>query len=153
LIGDNLGNAIYAKTGTGVVFDAAARDPEGLDKIKGFNAFVRAWDPSEIKGLTLSSINRPIRIGRAMVLPGDVVLARREGVIFIPAHLAEEVVVTSEIISLKDEFGHMRLREGTYTPGQIDSKWTDAIKADFFKWLDARKERPPISKAEIEKQL
>ena len=77
LIGDNLGNAIYAKTGTGVVFNASARDPEGLEKIKGFNAFVRGWDPSEIKGVTLSSINRPIRIGRAVVLPGDVVLARK----------------------------------------------------------------------------
>lgn len=153
LIGDNLGNSIYAKTGTGVVFNASARDPEGLEKIKGFNAFVRAWDPSEIKSMTLSSINRPIRIGRAVVLPGDVVLARKEGVIFIPAHLAEEVVVTSEIVSLKDEFGHMRLREGKYTPGQIDGKWSDPIKADFFQWLDAKKEKPKVTKAEIEKQL
>jgi regulator of RNase E activity RraA len=153
LIGDNLGNAIYAKTGTGVVFNASARDPEGLEKIKGFNAFVRGWDPSEIKGVTLSSINRPIRIGRAVVLPGDVVLARKEGVIFIPAQLAEEVVVTSEIVSLKDEFGHMRLREGKYKPGQIDSKWSDEIKADFYKWLDAKPTKPKVTRAEIEKQL
>ncbi len=153
LIGDNLGNAIFTRSGTGVVFYAAARDQDGLRKIKGFNAFVRGWDPSEIRGMVLASINRPIRIGRAVVLPGDVVLARSTGVIGIPAHLAEVVVVSAEIIHLKDEFGHMRLREGTYTPGQIDTRWTDPIKADFFKWLKSRKNNPPIPLKEIEKHL
>ncbi|HXG10735.1 MAG TPA: hypothetical protein VNK04_13340 [Gemmataceae bacterium] len=153
LIGDNLGTAIFAKSGTGVVFHAAARDVDGLLKIKGFNAFVRDWDPSEIKGMVLASINRPIRIGRAVVLPGDVILARRTGVIAIPPHLAEEVVVTAEIIHLKDEFGHTRLREGVYTPGQIDTRWTDEIKADFFRWLKSRKNNPPIPLEVIEKHL
>ncbi|WZP00741.1 hypothetical protein EP7_002392 [Isosphaeraceae bacterium EP7] len=153
LIGDNLGNAIYAKSGTGVVFDAGARDLDGLRKIEGFNAFVRGWDPSFLKDMVLSSINRPIRIGMATVLPGDVILARREGVIIIPAQLAEAVVVTAEVVALKDEFGHIRLRAGVYAPGQIDIPWTAPIKADFFKWLDARPEKTPIPAAEIEKHL
>ena len=41
LIGDNLGNSIYAKSKNGVVFNASSRDLEGLSKIDGFNAFVR----------------------------------------------------------------------------------------------------------------
>ncbi len=53
------------------------------------------------------------------------ILAKKEGVIFVPPHLLEKVVITSEFIGLKDAFGHMRLREGTYTPGQIDGKWSD----------------------------
>jgi regulator of RNase E activity RraA len=153
LIGDNLGNAIYARSGTGVVFDAGARDLDGLRRIEGFNACVRGWDPSFLKNMVLSSINRPIRIGPATVLPGDVILARREGVIIIPAHLAEEVVVTAEIIALKDEFGHIRLREGIYTPGQIDIRWTEPIKTDFFKWLESRPDKPPIPVKEVEKHL
>jgi regulator of RNase E activity RraA len=153
LIGDNLGNAIYAKTHTGVVFDAGARDLDGLKQIEGFNAYVRGWDPSFLKNMTLASINRPIRIGMVTVLPGDVILAKREGVIVIPPHLAEEVVVTAEIVALKDEFGHLRLREGVYTPGQIDVRWTEPIKADFFKWLRSRPSKPPISEKEIEKHL
>ena len=48
---------------------------------------------------------------------------------------------------------HERLRSGIYTPGQIDVPWTDPIKADFFKWLDARPSKPPISRDLIEKQL
>lgn len=153
LIGDNLGNSIFAKTGTGVVFDAGARDLDGLKQIEGFNACVRGWDPSFLKNVTLASINRPIRIGPTTVLPGDIILARQEGVIVIPPHLAEEVVVTAEIIALKDEFGHLRLKAGVYTPGQIDVPWTEAIKADFFKWLESRPSKPPIAREEIEKHL
>jgi regulator of RNase E activity RraA len=153
LIGDNLGNSIFAKTGTGVVFDAGARDLDGLKQIEGFNACVRGWDPSFLKNVTLASINRPIRIGSTTVLPGDVILARHEGVIVIPAHLAEEVVITAEIVALKDEFGHLRLKEGVYTPGQIDVPWTEPIKADFFKWLETRPNRPPIPRDQIEKHL
>jgi 4-hydroxy-4-methyl-2-oxoglutarate aldolase len=153
LIGDNLGNAIYTKTGTGVVFDAGARDIEGLQKIDGFNAFVRGWDPSFLRDSVLSSINRPIRIGRTTVLPGDVILAKREGVVVIPAHLAETVVVTAEVVALKDEFGHARLRAGVYTPGQIDVPWTAPIKADFFKWLESRPEKTSVPVSEIEKHL
>jgi 4-hydroxy-4-methyl-2-oxoglutarate aldolase len=135
LIGDNLGNSIFAKSGTGVVFDASVRDLEGLAEIKGFNAFVRGFDPTLIRDLMLMGLNTPIRIGRVTVLPGDVVLAKREGVTFVPAHLAEEVVRTAEIISLRDKFGHQRLREGKYTPGQIDVMWTKEIEEDFRNWL------------------
>lgn len=150
LIGDNLGNAIYANSKNGVVFDGSARDLEGLEEIEGFNAFVRDWDPSYIQEMMVTGINVPIRIGQATVLPGDVVLAKREGVLFVPAHLAEQVVNVAAFISLRDEFGIMRLREGTYTPGQIDSRWTDAIREDFLQWVDAHPEKLPMSKEEWE---
>ncbi|MGE5294508.1 MAG: RraA family protein [Solirubrobacterales bacterium] len=139
LIGDNLGNSIFAKSGNGVVFDGAVRDIEGLGEIEGFNAFVRGWDPSFLQESMLTGINVPIRIGRAICLPGDVVLAKREGVLFIPAHLAEKIVKSAEAIMLRDQFGHQRLKEGKYTPGQIDGKWSDEIRDDFFKWLEENK--------------
>jgi regulator of RNase E activity RraA len=153
LIGDNLGNSIYAKSGNGVVFNGSVRDIAGLEEIEGFNAFVRGWDPSVIKDMVLGGVNVPIRIGGVTVLPGDVVLVKREGVMFSPAHLAEKVVTTSEIVQLKDEFGHMRLREGRYTPGQIDRPWSPEIKQDFMKWFDALPSKPPLAKEDIEKQL
>ena len=103
--GDNLSTSIYAKSGNGVVFDGSVRDIEGLGEIKGFNAFVRGWDPSFIQEVMLTGINVPIRIGRAICLPGDVVLAKREGVLFIPAQLAEKVVRTGEATVLRDRFG------------------------------------------------
>ncbi len=138
-MGDNLANSIWAKTGgTGVVVDGGSRDLEGVEQIPDFPTFTRGWDPSAIKDAMLMGINAPIRIGRAAVMPGDVVLGKKEGVIFIPAHLAQEVVETSEIIRLRDQFGHQRLREGKYTPGQIDRKWTPEIEKDFTEWLKAK---------------
>jgi len=141
LIGDRLGNTIYANSGNGVVFHGSSRDLEGLEEIEGFNAFVRAWDPSYLQQMMLTGLNTPIRIGSATVLPGDVVLAKKEGVIFIPAHLAEMVVTESEVIRLTDAFAHQRVREGTYTAGQMDSQWTGAIENDFFSWLQQNRDR------------
>jgi regulator of RNase E activity RraA len=150
LIGDNLGNSIYSKSKTGVVFDGGVRDIEGLSKIEGFNCFVRGWDPSYILNMTVTGINVPIRIGRATVLPGDVVLAKREGVIFVPAHLVEKVVLTGEFIGLRDKFGHEMLKKGVYTPGQIDTQWTDEIKQAFLKWLDDNPKELPMSRKELD---
>lgn len=153
LIGDNLGNSIFSKSKTGVVFDGSVRDIEGLSKIEGFNCFVRGWDPSFIQNMTVTGINVPIRIGRATVLPGDVVLAKREGVIFVPAHLVEKVVLTGEFIGLRDKFGHEMLRKGVYTPGQIDTQWTDEIKKAFLKWLDENPGELPMSRKELDEYM
>jgi len=153
LIGDNLGNSIYAKSKNGVVFNASSRDMEGLSEIEGFNAFVRGWHPSFLQEVMLESINSPIRIGAATVLPGDIVLAKKEGVVFIPAHLAEKIVVTSEVVRLRDLFGIGRLKEGKYTPGQIDNKWTDEIEKDFSQWLKDHMDELPVPKEQVQELL
>jgi regulator of RNase E activity RraA len=150
LIGDNLGNSIFSKSGTGVVFDGGVRDIEGLAEIKGFNCFTRGADPSYIMEMTMTGINVPIRIGRATVLPGDAVLAKKEGVIFIPAQLVQKVVLTGEFVGLRDKFGHEMLQKGVYTPGQIDARWTDEIKNAFLKWLDVHPEELPMSRKELD---
>ncbi|WP_159467503.1 RraA family protein [Dyadobacter sp. 3J3] len=153
LIGDNLGNSIYAKSKRGTIFYGSVRDVEGLSEIKGYNAWIKGSDPSYIQQMMLSGINVPIRIGRAIVLPGDVVLAKKYGTIFIPAHLVEDLVLTSEVTALRDEFGHLRLREGKYTPGEIDTKWTDAISKDFLKWVNSYPGHLPMTKKELDDYL
>lgn len=150
LIGDNLGNSIYANSKRGVIFYGSVRDQEGLSEIKGFNGWIKGQDPSYIQQMSLVSINAPIRVGRAVVLPGDVVLAKKFGVIFIPAHLVEDLVITSEVTALRDEFGHLRLREGKYKPGQIDSQWSDEIKKDFMNWLNNYPGKLPMTKTELD---
>ena len=141
-MGDNLANSIWSKSGgTGVVIDGGARDLEGVEEIPNFVTFTRGWDPSAIANVMLMGINTSIRIGRATVMPGDVVLGKKEGVFFVPAHLAQEVVEKSEVTRLRDNFGHQRLREGKYTPGQIDRGWTSDIESDFKQWLLERKDK------------
>jgi len=153
LIGDNLGNSIFAKSQRGVIFYGSVRDQEGLEDIKGFNAWIKGQDPSYIFQMMLTSINTPIRIGRATVLPGDVVLAKKYGTIFIPAHLVDDLVITSEVTALRDQFGHQRLREKKYLAGEIDSEWTEAIKKDFLDWVNHYPGKLPMTKKELDDYL
>jgi 4-hydroxy-4-methyl-2-oxoglutarate aldolase len=153
LIGDNLGNSIYSRSKRGVIFYGSVRDQEGLEEIKGFNAWIKGQDPSYIKDMMLTTINAPIRVGRATVLPGDVVLAKKYGTIFIPAHLCENLVITAEVTALRDEFGHQRLREKKYLAGQIDSEWTEEIKKDFLNWLANYPGKLPMTKKELDDYL
>jgi regulator of RNase E activity RraA len=159
-IGDNLGNSIYAKTGNGIVYNGAIRDISGLKEIGSFTSFFKSYHPSHHLNkpdgqlnTTLIGINKPTRIGMATVMAGDVVLGRDGGVIFIPPHLVEKVVKTSEIVRLRDMFGHLRLREQKYTPGEIDSRWSDKIEKDFSKWLNDQIDELPVPKEQIKELL
>jgi regulator of RNase E activity RraA len=152
LIGDNLGNAIYAKSKRGVVFYGSVRDMAGLSEIEGFNGWIKGHDPSFIQQMMLTTINYPIRIGRASVLPGDAVLANKFGVIFIPAHLLADLVINAEFIMLRDQFGIQRLKEGKYTAGEIDSRWSEPIVKDFLDWLNNKKDLP-MSRQELDNFL
>ena len=153
IMGATLANSIYSKSGNGVVFDGASRDLQEIRNIKGFNAFVRDFHPSFTEQMVLMGLNTPIRIGNVMVLPGDLVIANREGVLFIPAHLAEEVVNTSEFVIRKDQFGFEMVKTGKYSTGEIDSQWNEEIKTEFLKWLEKHPELGKMTRAELDKVM
>ena len=154
VIGDNLATAIYANSGNGVVHDASVRDIDGIQELPNFTSFVRGFHPTFASPtIMLTGVNCPVRIGSATVMPGDVVLGRDDGVVFIPPHLAEQVVKTSELISLRDRFGKQRLAEGKYTPGQIDTRWSDPIEEDFSRWLESHIDELPVPRAAIQELL
>jgi regulator of RNase E activity RraA len=159
-IGDNLGNSIYAKTGNGIVYNGALRDINGLRELPGFTSFFRSYhpshhlnDPNTRTNTTLVGINTPTRIGGVTVMAGDVVLGRDGGVIFIPPHLAERVVKVSEVVRLRDMFGHQRLREQKYSPGEIDTRWSPEIEKDFSEWLRQNASKLPVPKEQIQEML
>lgn len=153
LMGATLATSIYSKSGNGVVFNGSARDLESISKIDGFNAFVRDFHPSFLEEEVLMGLNTPIRIGQVMVLPGDLVLAKREGVLFIPAHLAEQVVGTAEFVALKDQFGFEMVKSKKYSTGEIDNDWNEQLKKEFFAWLDKHPELVKMSKETLNKIL
>ena len=135
-IGDNLGTAIATRTGgTGLIVDGSIRDFQRVYDLD-MNVFTRGLHPTGIGEVTMTEINGPIRIGEATVLPGDVVLGTPTGVIFVPPHLAHEVVESSENVRMRDYFGKMRIREGVYTPGEVDRGWSDAMNADYDSWKE-----------------
>jgi regulator of RNase E activity RraA len=150
LMGSTLATAIYTKSGNGVIFNGAARDLQEIRNIKGFNAFVRDFHPSFLEEMVLMGLNTPVRIGNVMVLPGDLVIAQPEGVLFVPAHMAEQVVSTAEFVIRKDQFSFAMVRSGKYTTGQIDSQWADDIKTQFLKWLEGHPELGKMTRAELD---
>ena len=151
LIGSNLGNGIAAHTHAGFVFDAGIRDQEENREIPNFNGFYRGYDPSAWARMELTGINVPVRIGRAIVLPGDLVLAKTEGVLFIPAILAEEAISSAEFTNLQDVYNFELNREGK-NGGDFEG-WSPAKYVAFAKWVDAHPEKLKMSHAEFEKLL
>src|SRR5436190_19926633 len=72
-IGDNVGNAIYARSGNGIVYDGALRDVEGLKEIGGFTSFYSSYDPSYHNppgdlNTMIVGINQPTRIRMVLVI-------------------------------------------------------------------------------------
>jgi regulator of RNase E activity RraA len=133
--GANLSTAIATRTGRGQVIYGGIRDAQQIYEIDGFATFCKGIDPTPIRDVTLVGLNVPCRVGEAICMPGDVVLGTYTGVLFIPPHLAEEVVEHSERTHMREIFSHQRLREGIYNSSQMDTKWTPEIEADFSEWL------------------
>jgi 4-hydroxy-4-methyl-2-oxoglutarate aldolase len=153
IIGGNLATAIFRNSGNGVVFDGSVRDIAQMETIEGFKAWVRDWHPSWNYDNMLVEINRPVRIGTMLCLPGDVVLAKRQGVMCIPPVHAELVCKTGEIVQLRDMFGFQRIKEGTYTPGQIDQHWSDDMEKDFSSWLKEHIDKLPVPREQVQEIL
>jgi regulator of RNase E activity RraA len=152
LIGSNLGNGIAAHTHTGFVFDAGIRDQEENREIPDFNGFYRGYDPSAWADMELTAINAPIRIGRAVVLPGDLVLAKTEGVLFIPAILAEDAISAAEFTGLTDAYNFELNRQGK-NGAQFEGGWTPEKYDAFAKWIGVHPELLKMSQSEFETLL
>jgi 4-hydroxy-4-methyl-2-oxoglutarate aldolase len=146
IVGDNLATAIYAKSHNGLIVNGAIRDVTGIQEIPGFQCYVRGVDPSALENVMLTGINVPIRIGEVTVMPGDIAIGDPEGITFVPPQLAEKLADETEMDHLVDEWGHTMLREGKYTPGQIDAKWTKQMVDEFNTWLEKKgsKLRMPV---------
>jgi len=149
LIGSNLGSGIAAHSHVGFVFDAGIRDAEENREIENLNGLYRAYDPSAWKDMTLTAINAPVRIGRATVLPGDLVLAKKDGVIFIPAILAEEAIASAEFTNLEDAFNFELNRSGK-NGGEFEGGWTAKKYDALAAWIDEHPDKLKMTRAEFD---
>jgi 4-hydroxy-4-methyl-2-oxoglutarate aldolase len=92
----------------------------------------------------LTGINVPIRIGDAIVMPGDVVLGDRDGILFIPPQLVEEVIESAKTQRLRDEWVKAKFDTGKYKSGEIYGRPSDPTLQkeleDFMKQRSVNKE-------------
>src|SRR5215469_11529561 len=152
LIGSNLGSGIAAHTHSGFIFDAGIRDAEENRARADLNGFYRGYDPSAWAQMQLTGINVPVRIGRTVVLPGDLVLAKRDGVIFIPAILAEQAISKAEFTNLQDAF-NFELNAHGENGAQFEGGWNAAKFAAFAKWIDAHPDKLKMTRAQFDELI
>jgi regulator of RNase E activity RraA len=126
VIGDNL--AFYIKTNSaGFVIDGAIRDLDGIAPFADLAGYFRGATPPAIHNVMVTGINIPVRIGNATVMPGDVVFGDREGVSFIPPHMAQGIVDAAQITHLHDDWTKMKFEQGKgkYVSTDIYSRPSD----------------------------
>jgi len=150
LIGSNLGNGIAARSHTGFVFYGGIRDQAENREIPNFNGFYKGYDPSFWMQEELTCINCPIRIGRAVVVPGDLVIANAQGILFVPAILAEDAISSAELTNLMDDYNFMLNQEGK-NGAQFEGGWNADKFAGFKKWVEAHPDKLKMSQSQFDK--
>ena len=141
IVGDNLFYYIMKTTRNGgLVVDGAIRDLEGISHME-MPAYYRDAHPTPISNVVLSGINVPVRIGKATVMPGDLVFGDAEGVYFIPPAFVEQVVDKADETHVHDEWTRKKFDEGKYKSSDIYGSPKDpALKREYEEYLKKRLE-------------
>src|SRR6202790_3652395 len=117
----------------GVVTDGGFRDAAEIAKL-GFPAYHHR--PSAPTNLTVHQaieINGPIGCGDAPVFPGDVILGDSDGVIVIPAHLADEIANEAFEMTAFEDFVTEEVRKGRSIFGLYPATDEQTL-TDFAAW-------------------
>ena len=141
IVGDNLFYYIMKTTKNGgLVVDGAIRDLEGISRMD-MPAYFRDVHPSAINNVMISGINIPVRIGKATVMPGDLVFGDSEGVYFIPPALVQKVVDNADEVHIHDEWTRKKFDEGKYKSSEIYGTPKDPeLKKEYEEYLKKRLE-------------
>lgn len=120
----------------GVITDGGFRDSAEIAQL-GYPAYHHR--PSAPTNLTLHQaieINGPIGCGDAPVFPGDIILGDSDGVIVIPAHLADEIANEAFEMTAFEDFVTEQVRKGRSIFGLYPAT-DDQTMIDFAAWRTA----------------
>lgn len=139
IVGDNLFYYVNQAThGGGLVVDGGVRDLDGISEVN-MPAYFRSVDPTPIGNVMLTGINVPIRIGNAMVMPGDLVVGDREGVYFVPPQFVQEVLDKADVTHIHDEWTKKKFAEGKYKSSDIYGSPRDPkLQQEYQEYLKKR---------------
>ncbi|KQV86043.1 ribonuclease activity regulator RraA [Pelomonas sp. Root1237] len=117
----------------GVVTDGGFRDSPDIARYSMPAYHSRPSAPTNLTLHQAIAINEPIGCGDAPVFPGDVIVGDAEGVIVIPAHLADEIANESVEMTVFEDYVQDKVMGGRSVLGLYPP--TDAdVAADFAAW-------------------
>lgn len=117
----------------GVVTDGGFRDSPDIARYTMPAYHSRPSVPTNLTLHQAIALNEPIGCGDAPVFPGDVIVGDAEGVIVIPAHLADEIANEAVEMTVFEDYVQERVMAGRSVLGLYPP--TDAdVAADFAAW-------------------
>jgi len=122
----------------GVVTDGGFRDSPEIARLTMPAYHNRPSAPTNLTHHQALDINVPIGCGDVPVWPGDVVVGDGEGVIIIPAHLADEIADEAVEMTAFEDFVTEKVLEGRSILGLYPAT-EEQTKADYAAWRTARR--------------
>ncbi len=122
----------------GVVTDGGFRDSAEIASLDIPSYHHRPSAPTNLTIHQAIDINVPIGCGDAPVFPGDVVVGDADGVVIIPAHLADEVATEAVEMTVFEDFVTAMVHEGRSILGLYPAT-NERTKADFAAWRATHK--------------
>lgn len=137
-IGDILAARVQARGGAGIVTDGGVRDTPGFADLQ-LPTYYRAANASSLWNAHIPlDVDVPITCAGVLVMPGDVIVGDAEGVVVLPAKLAEEIAHDAWEVEQRESFALERVQAGESFRGLYPL--SPERQPDYERWRQSRKE-------------
>jgi regulator of RNase E activity RraA len=141
-VGDKLAYYVWKTTGTGVVLDGSMFYVQNIQKT-GMPAYYRGFNPSSLRGASLTGVNIPVQIGDVTVMPGDIVFGNGEATFFIPPALVQELVTSFASTRSRYEWIKKKFDEKKYKSSEIYGRPKDPeLLKEMEEYVKSKESQP-----------